>query len=71
MGSSGSKGKEKVSELEIGPRFGPAVSQKSSGPFLTHFEVQPFGPSVMNSHGPAKFQLTKGLLGKSILSWNF
>ena len=74
VGSSGSKGK-KVSKVEIGPRFGPTVSQrKSSGPFLTNlkdFGVQPFGPSVMNSHGPTEFQLTKGPLGKSLAQPGF
>ena len=39
VGSTGSKGKEKVSEVEIGPRFGPAMSlRKSNGPFLTHLK---------------------------------
>ena len=70
VGSKGSKGKEKVLNVEIGPRLGLAVSQrKSSGPFLTHlkdFGVQPFGPLVTNSHGPTEFQLTKGPLGKSL-----
>ena len=53
----GSKGKEKVSEVEIGQRFGPAMSlRKSSGSFLTHlkdFGVQPFGPSAMDKIGRA------------------
>ncbi|RVW30837.1 hypothetical protein CK203_115530 [Vitis vinifera] len=50
VGSKGSKGKEKVLKVEIGPRLGLAVSQrKSSGPFLTH--LKDFGPSVTNSHG--------------------
>ena len=70
VGSKGSKGKEKVLKVEIGPRLGLAVSQrKSSGPFLTH--LKDFGPSVTNSHGLTEVQLTKGPLGKSILSWSF
>ncbi|RVW41035.1 hypothetical protein CK203_069837 [Vitis vinifera] len=31
-----------------------------------HFGLEPFGPSVTNSHGPTEFQLNKGLLGKSL-----
>ncbi|RVW75070.1 hypothetical protein CK203_055997 [Vitis vinifera] len=58
VGSKGSKGKEKVLKVEIGPRLGLAVSQrKSSGPFLTH--LKDFGPSVTNSHGLTEVQLTK------------
>ena len=71
VGPMGSKGKEKVSEVEIGSRFGPAVSlRKRNGPFLTHlkdFRVQSIGPSAMLrvSHSPTEFQPTdKGPSGK-------
>ena len=61
VGPMGSKGKEKVSKVEIGPRFGLAISlRKSNGPSLTHlkdFGVQSIGPSAIlrDSHGPTEF----------------
>ena len=53
----GPKGKEKVLEEELGPRFGPFLDQrKCSGPSsscLQEFGVQPGGPSVKKRKGPA------------------
>ena len=61
VGLMGSKGKENVSEVEIGPQFGLAVSlRKRNEPSLTHlkdFGMQSIGPSAMlrDSHGPTEF----------------
>ncbi|RVX15735.1 hypothetical protein CK203_005480 [Vitis vinifera] len=66
VGPMGSKGKEKVSDVVIGLRFGPA----RNGPSLTHlknFGVQPIGPPALlrDNLGLVEIRsIDKGPLGK-------
>ena len=71
VGPMGSKGKEKVSNVVTGLRFGPTVSlRKRNGPSLTHlknFGVQPIrSPTLLRDNlGLVEIQpIDKGPLGK-------